>query len=369
MAAQQISEFPVFGSLPEQIRKDIWERAVKKVLNEPSIQFLNLTRGDVDSTEEDRLAHEAVQRAVADASADWDQLTPNEQLYIQQQAEQAAIRKYRASLVNLAPTQDRTGLAEYSARWQLNELAVTCTEAVNSTRRVLDAVQGNGSALAVGDSGHNAAAPFQPSNNIVCLAGPENDARAGMPFFANESLFNPHRQVVFVTSSEFRQNPLHVGDFVLERRNNTTRCAPLIECCPELRGVQKIAFIYHEQDDPILYRYPFLVGLAPLWPHNFPGLRELYLIDESISLRDGIQAPPPPTPRFEGCGATFYEVTPDDMDLWDIPKAADSPFAAVFQDADDLQQEYAGWAYVTPGAAVAVPAVKVLACVPDKRSQ
>jgi hypothetical protein len=369
MASQQIPnipDFPAFRSLPEQIRRDIWERAVKKVLNGPSIQFLNLTRDNVDLVEEDRLVWEAVEEAVAEAQEDWDQLTANEQLFIQQEAEEAAFHKYRASLVHLVPTQDRTGLAQYSARWQLNEMAMTCTEAVSSTGRVLGAVQRSGTAPVAGENGRNAVAPFHPSNNIVCLAGPETDSRALMPFFASEHTIGPGRQVVLVTTNEFRQDP---SGHALNPRNSPNMCAPLIECCPELRGVEKIAFIYREQFNGLLFRFPFLVGLAALWPLNLPELREVYLIDETITLRDGIQTPPPSTPRFEGCGATFYVVTMADMNVWHIPRAEDSPVAAVFQDANALQQEYAEWPHPTPGAVVAVPAVKVLACVPDTRSQ
>jgi hypothetical protein len=68
--------FPKFGSLPADIRKDIW---VMATIRTPSVHFFNLSRGKEDIVRMKQITDKAIQDFVQAQGPSWDQLSYMEQ--------------------------------------------------------------------------------------------------------------------------------------------------------------------------------------------------------------------------------------------------------------------------------------------------
>jgi hypothetical protein len=91
-----------------------------------------------------------------------------------------------------------------------------------------------------------------------------------------------------------------------------------------------------------------------MWPFTMQNLREIYRIDEFMSLRDNSRLPPESRLNIEGYCATFFEITKDDVDIWAVFSAALLAQTARFEKGFEERAE--------PG--YPPPAIKTLAYVP-----
>lgn len=143
----------------------------------------------------------------------------------------------------------------------------------------------------------------------------------------------------------------------------TAQCPGLVDICPAFSKVKRVAFMYDGWLDsrwgPDRLPYIQRLGLQHLWPHNIPALKEIYLLDHSIRLLPGVQAPPQSTPTFPGYGGTYFEVDSNRRDTWNVMDAEEESLVEVFHCAADLQNKY--------DKVHSPVVVKVLACVPHCR--
>lgn len=132
----------------------------------------------------------------------------------------------------------------------------------------------------------------------------------------------------------------------------------LVDVCWEMEGVEQVAFLYRERavDGGMFPSFYRRLGLQDLWPENMPSLRVIYLVDIAIKPKAGGK-PPLPGTAFAGHEGTFYPVTADDTDVWDIALPAGG-MMPVFGEATSLQLEYTPRIWGVP-----VLRVKVLAFV------
>ncbi|KAH6844597.1 hypothetical protein B0I37DRAFT_433033 [Chaetomium sp. MPI-CAGE-AT-0009] len=233
---------------------------------------------------ERRLATEASKKAMEAAGlkweeSSWEETHPWEERpdVVTDEEALVAIRKYRASLVQVVLPENRLE-TQFSAYWKLGEIA---------SRRL---------GRHICDVG--------PNKNYLlgcprAHTDPNQKRRAfrwESPYFTADEKSN--RQVAYVTTN-FHSRPFVPSEH-FRAQMDPARCAPLVDFCPELAVMERVAFIYRapEVDNNVSYR--FWPGLEHLWPFNLPSLKELYLIAESISLQDGLQSPPESTSKIDG---------------------------------------------------------------------
>jgi hypothetical protein len=293
---------------------------------------MTLTQRKTCLAQERRLVAEAKNAVIKAAQADPDMDWSNSHLVLNVHMRQREVgwetaRKHRATLISVTPaTPGGKPLATFSSSWSLNDLAACCTEVYAVIRRYLMVQARN----------HNGG-DFDPTNDIVYLSGlevPETAQTRGFPIFDNihKLEWTPSgatervldRQVVAIGC--LQDDASIFGD--LEHR---LRCPPLHEICPPMASLKRIAFEFRPKVDLgggavalSIFHYCHRVGFKALWPFNLPGLQELYLVDESIKLNatavgQQLKEKLDSVPSFAGCFGTFYEVGPNETDLWDIP--------------------------------------------------
>jgi hypothetical protein len=366
-----IINFPKFAGLPVDIQRDIWQRAAYSIITTPSVQFLNLIRDRMDPSHEAELFDSTGLAVMEAAGPGWDQLPPALQELEHDAAWVTALRTYRASLVHLEPAmEDGTGLVEYghSPCKQLRVLAATCSEAAEGVRRVMNEMGINPGALLNGIPTQDTnilAALLQPAT-VLCLANLWPQALNAWPIFSHRKYGaawgSPERYkgqaVIIPCTLGFLTDSLSGSSWDSWVASSAAFSPSLCQACPELAGLRKVAFVYAAGQQDAIWLHPFCqrLGLGALWPENLPNLTDIYLIDKSISLlSDDCRRFLKATPSLMGCGATFYEVGPGDLDVWDIT-TANGYLLPVFDEAESLQKEYGAGSPVT---------VRVLACLPD----
>jgi hypothetical protein len=179
--------FTKFGSLPADIRKDIWEMATRA----PSIHFCNLSRGESDIVRMDDVTDKAYQEFL-DLQG-WDELSIDDREYKELKVNARAVSNYRASLVGLVPLEagsGNTAPGEPSASWQLNDLATVCTESYQSVKWFIKNFPRDHRQVVVSQfSGAPRMtariARFVRPQNIVCprIPKPKSGGSAGFPVF------------------------------------------------------------------------------------------------------------------------------------------------------------------------------------------
>ncbi|KAK3290926.1 uncharacterized protein B0H64DRAFT_436316 [Chaetomium fimeti] len=340
--------FPRFKTLPVNIQQEIWRQCMKVVIAGPSMLMLDLVRQNLCLDDERRLVAEASQKAIEAKGPDWESLPDEAKDLVVKEAELVAARNHRASLVGVTLPKERAA-SQFSAYWQLGEIASVCLEA----RQSLERFHTGGVADII--------AMWDPRKTVVCLrtftdhgspwSRPQIRPAAGEPFFTADK--ESKRQVAYVTidneSGWYAHSRVKIA-------MDPARCAPLGDSCPELAAMERVAFFYAVATLRGNKSYRTWAGLEDLWPFNFPNLKELYMIDESISLQVGFPSPPESTLKIEGYDATFYEVTEEDGDTW-------SPSPGVFAQVEYIKEGFEEWA--RPGDTL--PAVKVLACIPHSK--
>jgi hypothetical protein len=363
------NNFPNFALLPMEIQQDIWQRAAYDIITTPSVQFLNLTRDSVDPSVEGELFASTQETVREAAGPGWDQLPAALQETVHDEAFVLALRKYRASLVGLEPAAGQTGLVEYgNSPWkQLQVLAAACSEAEESVKRVMKelAVELGAPVEGVVPQESNILAALVQPNFIICLSNLWTEVQKTWPIFSNRGFVGGTWGSAERYKGQAVIVPCTLGfltDFSGDSwvAGSADVSPSLRQACPELAGLRKVAFVYPDTagEEDMLWLHPFRrrLGLGSLWPDNLPNLTDIYLIDKSISLRsDSCRLFIEATDGFMGCGATFYEVSPQDTELWNIT-TANGDLLPVFEEAASLQQEYGAEFPVT---------VRVLACVPD----
>jgi hypothetical protein len=350
----------------------------------PTIHFFNLERGESDLGRMDEFANRAFQEFLDEQGPAWNQLSIDDQWDKEFDVKLRAVSIYRASLVGLAPleAESGTGSGGPCASWQLNDLAKVCTESYQSVKWFINNCSKNHTELLSQASGttlgyERIACVVQPQN-LVCLKlpRPEDSRPDGFPVFAYTGFLPGADLDIFHQSGQAVNVPWNNNVTITdvepfwEYPNVPTDCYPTLHrCCPELACLDRIAFIFEPREafESIVASMPRLrhrpvnhiVGLNALWPYNLPALKEIFLIDWSISPKAGVQRALGRTPSFSGSGVAFYEVGPQDTDVWDIT-TAEGNLIPVFQDAGSLQNHYSRNGTVVPSHIT----VKLLACVP-----
>lgn len=371
-----------FRALPEYIRDDIWERAVAAILTaKPAVQLMKLSREDTSLAHERVLVDEAraavMLAAQADPAMDWGNNRMVRDLQMRQkEAGWDAARKHRVTLVTVTPdTPGGERLATFTAAWPLNDLAACCTEVYDVVRRYLR--------VGARHRGHGCS-DFDPTNDIVYFSGletPKTDASRcvrlldtvyGFARTPSDSLERVLvRQIVVVGP------PLPYSASTVDNYEHKLRCPTFREICPPLASLRRVAFEFRPDFGAgagsvtlSLYDYCYRLGLNSLRPHNLPSLQEVYLIDKSIKPKASAVSRPleqqlASVLSFAGCFSTFYEVSPNETGLWDIP-TTDRGQVPVFLCARYLETEGFAPRGLPANPPLGVP-VKVLAFVRHRR--
>lgn len=293
---------------------------MRAALPGPSIEFLNLL---IDIYEED------------DPSGGLRQV-PDDMLELQ----------YSASSVN-ADMPQKMRLLNSSVYWQVQNTASVCRDA-QQTLKGLDLA-------GFRDWGIDAAGMFPSlgsTKTLVCLTRRKKEypdpGFICCPFQDGK----PPRDVSYVTTDL----SLTYNDDTNSRRPDAVRFPDrysTVERRLPLEAIERVVLNHdkHPGNEEGCCHWP---SIYRLWPFQIPNLKEVYLIDESMALRDNSRPPPEPRERIKGFCGTFFEVTEHDGDIWNPLSAA------LLAQAAEFDQEFEDRA--EPG--YTIPTVKILACVP-----
>jgi hypothetical protein len=122
--------YPLFNSLPESIRDDIWSRATTDIATAPSVRLVDIRGCFLDPRHEVALLREAEASVLREAGLggveDLEHMAREEREKIwerQREAIRSALRAYCATMVRIMPSADDRALAPYKAAWTLGDLA------------------------------------------------------------------------------------------------------------------------------------------------------------------------------------------------------------------------------------------------------
>jgi hypothetical protein len=194
----------------------------------------------------------------------WDELSIDDREYKELKVKVRAVSNYRASLVGLVPLEagsGNTAPGEPSASWQLNDLATVCTESYQSVKWFIkNFPRGHRQVVVSQFSGAprmtEGTVRFVRPQNIVCprIPKPESGGSAGFPVFEYTAFLPGTELDTFYEVAQAvnvpRSNSPTEDDVSFWNYPNVPADVypTLHQCCPELVGLEKIAFIYEPRE-------------------------------------------------------------------------------------------------------------------------